>query len=433
MISAWQDDAMMPKFPTLSHDAKTDVLIIGGGICGVLCAHQLSLRNIDYMLVEGAQIGAGITKNTSAKITSQHGLIYDRLIAKVGFKMAKQYLDANEAAIRDYRELCKNIDCDFENKSAYTYSIANKTPIEKEVRAARALGKNAEYAERINLPFETQGAIEFGDQAQFNPLKFMANISKGLNIFENTFVKSVLENVAFTSTHKIAAKTIVVATHFPFINTHGGYFAKLFQHRSYVIALENAAQIDGMYIDAHPNGMSYRNYQNLLLLIGGGHKTGKQGTNWKELRDFAAQYYPNATEKYAWATQDCMSLDGIPYIGSYSKSMPKMLVATGFNKWGITTAMAAAKILCDTIIAKQNEFAEVFLPQRHMAMPQLFLNGAAAAVNLLNPKTKRCPHMGCALKWNKIEHTWDCPCHGSRFAESGGVIDNPATGGVNIG
>lgn len=200
----------------------------------------------------------------------------------------------------------------------------------------------------------------------------------------------------------------------------------MYQSRSYVIALENAQNVEGMYIDGEENGLSFRNYKNLLLLGGGGHRTGKKGGKWQELRRFATKYYPDSEEKYCWAAQDCMSLDKMPYIGLYSSTAENLYTATGFNKWGITSAMVAAKILSDMVMGTGNRYAEVFSPSRNIIKPQLFKNIGETAVNFIGFSNKRCTHLGCRLKWNKAEHTWDCACHGSRFAENGEVLDNPA-------
>ena len=272
------------------------------------------------------------------------------------------------------------------------------------------------------------GAVRVHNQAQFHPLKFVFCLAKGLHIYEHTPVRELIGTTAVTDSGKVAAKAVIVATHFPFLNKHGSYFLKLYQHRSYVIALENAPDVDGMYVDEAQEGMSFRNARDLLLVGGGGHRTGKRGGAWRELREFARRYYPGATEKYQWATQDCMSLDGVPYIGPYSSSTSNLYVATGFNKWGMTSSMVSAMLLSDLVQGKTNPFAEVFSPSRTVLRPQLVVNGFEAAVGLLAPTTKRCPHMGCALKWNSQEHTWDCPCHGSRFTKKGECIDNPATG-----
>lgn len=424
--SVWSDSIALPQFNSLSGDTKTDVLIIGGGICGILCAFALKKAEIDYILIEGSKIASGITKNTTAKITSQHALIYDKLIKSYGTDIAKAYLKANQNAILEYEKLCRDIDCDFEKKDAYTYSLSDREKIEKEVLALSNLGFDADFLENTNLPFKISGAVRFKNQAQFNPLKFISHIASGLNIYEDTFAQKIEPMSVITNRGRITAKKIIVTTHFPFINTHGNYFLKLYQHRSYVSAFENAPNLNGMFVDEDKKGMSFRNYDNLLLIGGGGHRTGKQGPNWKAIDEFVKKYYPDAKLKYQWATQDCISLDSIPYIGMYSKNTPELYVATGFNKWGMTSAMIASQILCDMVQEKENEFSKVFSPDRSILKPQLLINGVEAVTNLLTPTVKRCPHMGCALKWNKAEHTWDCPCHGSRFDNNGNLIDNPA-------
>ena len=425
--SVWTDSTLLPEFNRLEGDKKTDVLIIGGGMCGVLCAYYLELSGVDYMLVEGDKICSGITKNTTAKITSQHGIIYDKLIKDFGKEKAQMYLSANQSALCEYNKLCKDIDCDFEIKPAYTYSLVNPKKIEDEIKAVNSLGFKADFSNCDELPFKTEGAILFPNQAQFNPLKFIKSISGKLNIYENTFIKEIGNTTAIYDKGKIYAQKIIVTTHFPFINRHGSYFLKLYQHRSYVSAYENAANLNGMYVDEDLKGMSFRNYKNLLLIGGGSHRTGKKGGAWKEINEFSDKYYPDSELKYEWATQDCMTLDGIAYIGKYSKNTPNLYVATGFNKWGMTTSMVAAKILCKMVCGKTSKYKVIYSPQRSILKPQLLINGFEATTSLLTPCTKRCPHLGCSLKWNKSEHTWDCPCHGSRFEKNGKIIDGPAT------
>ena len=166
----------------------------------------------------------------------------------------------------------------------------------------------------------------------------------------------------------------------------------------------------------------------MLLIGGGGHRTGKPGKNWSEIRNFAKTYYPSSKEEYAWAAQDCITLDDIPYIGNYSAKTPNLYVATGFNKWGMTGAMSAAMLLTDKILGKNKLAFNVFSPSRSILKPRLISNAFEAAANLITPSSKRCPHLGCALKWNPAEHSWDCPCHGSRFTKDGKVLDNPANG-----
>ncbi len=427
MDSIWTKTAQLPQFEPLRSDLNTDVLIIGGGLAGVLCAYKLAQAGVDYALVEADRICSGITKNTTAKITSQHGLIYDKLIREFGVERARLYLEANQGALEEYRALCRDIDCYFEEKDAFVYSIDKRWKLERELKALDRLGFRAEFVEQIPIPFPTAGAVKFPRQAQFHPLKFLAAIVKNLRILERTKVLELGPGKAVTSGGTISADRIIVATHFPLLNKHGGYFLKLYQHRSYVLALENALDVHGMYIDENEKGLSFRNYSGLLLLGGGSHRTGKGGGGWQELERFARRDYPDARITARWATQDCMTLDGVPYIGPYSKGTADLYVATGFNKWGMTSSMAAASLLTDLVLGRKNPYAELFSPSRTVLRPQLAANGLESVLGLVTPTAPRCPHMGCALKYNAAEHSWDCPCHGSRFGEDGTLIDNPAT------
>ena len=427
MESVWEKTASKPRFDALSGNKKTDVLIIGGGIAGILCAYKLKNAGVDCMLVEATEICGGITKNTTAKITLGHGLIYDKMIKRFGENKARLYAKAKSNAIQEYAQLCENIDCDFETRDNYVYSLNDRKKIEKEVAALNRIGVKAEFSDAKELPFSVAGAVCVKDQAQFHPLKFLYTITKDLPIYEHTKVTEVMPNKAKTNRGEITYKKLIIATHFPMLNKHGLYSLKLYQHRSYVIALKGAQNVSRMYVDESDTGLSFRNYGDLLLLGGGGHRTGKKGGCWQELEGFARKHYKNTEIVGKWATQDCMTLDDIPYIGQYSKSTPDVFVATGFNKWGMTNAMVAANILCDLVQGKNNPYAAVFDPSRTVLRPQLAINAFESTVGLLTPTAPRCPHLGCALKYNRAEHTWDCPCHGSRFTEDGQLIDNPAT------
>ena len=428
MISLWQDGVTLPSFSSLTEDTKTNVLIIGGGMAGILTAYLLQKQGIPYLLVEKDRIGNGITKNTTAKITFQHGLLYHRIVKSDSYEKAKLYLNANRIAFSRLVKLCQKIDCDYAVKDNFVYTVGNRKKLENEMETLLRIGYHPKFHENLPLPIETAGAVSFADQAEFHLLKFLATIAKDLNIRENTFVREMVGNTAVTDHGRITAERVIVTTHFPFINKHGSYFLKLYQHRSYVIALENAQNVGGMYVDDDQKGLSFRNHQDLLLLGGGSHRTGKKGGNWEELRGVAKAYYPNAEEKYRWATQDCMSLDSLPYIGRYSKHTPNLFVASGFNKWGMTGSMLSALLLCDLVSDKHNDFEKLFSPSRSMMKPQLAINTAESIINLLTPTRKRCPHLGCALKYNAAEHSWDCPCHGSRFSENGKLLENPANG-----
>ena len=427
MDSLWTDTAKKPRFDPLDGDISTDVLIVGGGLTGLLCAYMLQQAMVDYTLIEAKELCCGITQNTTAKITAQHGLIYHKIIRKYGVEAAKLYYTANHRAIRRYRELCRKLDCQMETKAAFVYSLDDRKKIMDEVNAYEKIGVSARFAEEIPLPFPVAGGVKLQDQGQLHPLEFLYKLSEKLNIREHTKLLAFTPNCAETDRGRIRFQKAIVTTHFPILNKHGAYFLKMYQHRSYVLALKNAPDMDGMYVDESLTGLSFRNHGEYLLLGGGSHRTGKQGGSWQELEAFAQKHYPGAEIQYRWATQDCMTLDGIPYIGRYSKNTPELFVATGYNKWGFTSAMAAAEILSDLIQEKENEFAPVFSPSRSIFHPQLAVNAAETFLNLLTPTAPRCPHLGCALKYNKDEHTWDCPCHGSRFTEDGKLLDNPAT------
>lgn len=432
MGSIWTRGVELPRFDPLQGDLRTDVLVIGGGLAGILCAWRLSREGVDCALVEADRLCGGTTQNTTAKVTAQHGLIYHSLTRKLGTERARLYLEANLAAVEEYRRLCREIDCDFEEKDSYVYAVGGLRQIDRELSALERLGYPAEFAAELPLPLPVAGAVRFPGQAQFHPLKFAGALARGLRIFEDTRVLELGPGTASTGRGTIRAEKIVVATHFPMLNKHGGYFLKLYQSRSYVLELENAQDVGGMYVDEDERGLSFRNAGGRLLLGGGGHRTGKRGRGWAELEAFAREHWPDARAAARWAAQDCMTLDGAPFVGRYSGGTSGLYVVTGFGKWGMTSAMAAASVLSDMVLGRENPYAPVFDPSRTTLRLQLAVNGWEAARNLLTFSTPRCPHMGCALKYNPQEHSWDCPCHGSRFAEDGRLLDNPANGGMKM-
>lgn len=426
MDSIWKMTSNPGAHQSLTSDVKTDVLIIGGGITGILCAYVLKNAGVDCIIAESGKICEKTTANTTAKITLQHGLIYDKLIRRFGTEKASLYLKAQTDAINAYDSLCKDIDCDYKKENAFVYSTSDKRKLERELEAYNKLKCNVLFTDKPNIPIKTAGAIGVPNQSQFHPLKFISALSKNTTIYENTHVSEVGNEYALANGFKIRYKKIILATHFPFIDKHGLYFLKMFQHRSYVIALKNAGHFDGMYVDECKSGISFRSYNDILMLGGGAHRTGKSGGGWSEPENFAREHYRGAQIIAKWAAQDCITLDGIPYIGEYSKNTKNMYVATGFNKWGMTSAMISGMILRDMILGKQNEYSEVFSPSRTILRPQLAVNIAESLVGILKPTTPRCSHLGCALKYNRDEHSWDCSCHGSRFDESGKMLNNPA-------
>lgn len=470
--SIWSKTTQIPKRDSLHGDVSVDVAVIGGGMAGVLCAHFLKNSGLKAIILEAARIGSGQTKNTTAKITLQHNLLYHRLIKSAGREQAALYADANRRAVAEYKRIIEllQIDCDFTMLPAYLYTTEDESPIIHEFAAAKELGIHADYLGDTELPFPVNAALRFHEQAQFHPLDFLQAVSAPLDIYENTAALSVEGQQIKTAYSTITAAHIIFCCHYPFINVPGYYFMRMHQERSYVLALENAIKLHGMYRGIDKDGLSFRMSGSLLLLGGGSHRTGENsvGGQYEMLRNAAKSYWPDSKEAAHWSAQDCMTLDGIPYIGRFAASTPNWYVATGFGKWGMTSSMVSAMLLSDLILKGESPWESVFSPQRFTpsASAQMLMTETAQAVKGLGrriftlPKEKiehlpngqggvveydgekvgvykdengeafivsvQCPHLGCQLEWNPDEKSWDCPCHGSRFDYRGRLIDNPA-------
>ncbi len=472
-----RQDAPTEVWPTLQNDILSEVVVIGGGLAGILTAYLLHEKGIQTVLLECNEIGSGITKNTTGKVTSQHGLIYNKLITYKGEDLAWEYARANQNALDKFEEIINHLklDCDYEILPNYVYSMNDERKIKQEVEAAKKLGLAATYTRETALPFQVKAAIRIERQAQFHPLKFMDGIAKKLTIYEHTRVTEIREGgLVITSKGSVRAKSIVIATHYPIINAPGFYFFKMHQDRDYLAALEGPdidrkAHLNGMYLDENEKGFTFRNYKNYLIYGGGNHRSGeyKPLDAFAKLEKMAKQWYPNANIKYMWSNQDCITADCVPFIGKYSVYLPNIYVATGFNKWGMTSSMVSAMILSDMIRRKENEYRKVFQPRRMMlsGSGKFIKNAAITTISLLKEHLKiphdrlkdiavgkagvinsdgerygvyresedkyyfittKCPHLGCSLEWNQNELTWDCPCHGSRFDYKGNLINNPA-------
>ena len=476
MSSIWSLDTEFPKKERLTEDISTEVVVIGAGMAGLLTAYLLHQENIDTIVLEANRIASGQTMNTTAKITSQHSLIYDKLISDFGMEIARGYALANEEALKTYVEIInnKNIACHLEREPAYVYTLSDVSKIEKEVEAANKLGIKAEFTTKTSLPFDIMASIRFPNQASFNPLEFLKHIVKDLRIYENTPARAIEDNVVITDRARVRAKHIVVASHYPFINVPGYYFLRMHQERSYVMALDNAIKLDGMYRDESDYGFSFRNYKDILIIGVPGHRTGKNkyGGYYDKLKSAAADFFPNSKELCRWSAQDCVTVDNVPYIGRYSSSTPNIYVATGFKKWGMTSSMVSARLIRDLILDRKNPYEEVFTPQRFKisaSMKTFNEEVKEATKGLLVEKLKipkktledlkvgcgeiveyegrkygvykdndgkvygiipKCSHLGCELTWNQDELSWDCPCHGSRFDYKGNLLNNPALEGL---
>lgn len=422
-------------------EADYDVIVIGAGMAGLLIAFYLQERGKSVLVLEAKSVASGQTGRTTAKITSQHGLKYSNLIQKVGERKAKMYAQANQDAIKEYDKLIheKEIECHFKRVPAYLYTKQNPDALKKEVEAATLLGINSFFITETELPFEVTGAACFCNQAQFSPLEFVQAIAKELEIREHTKVTAIRGRGVITEQGTFVAKQIVVATHYPIRNVPGFYFLRQHQERSYVLALEGCGEINGMYYGVDADGLSFRQEGEYLLFGGSGHRTGENtcGGAYDFLEQKAKEFYPNCKEVARWSAQDCMPHDGIPFIGRYSIFTPYLYVATGFQKWGMTSSMIAAMLLSDMLCGRKNPYEELFTPQRINVRASIgnLLVDVGMSVRSLSKGLfgrPRCAHMGCKLTWNLDERSWDCPCHGSRYEEDGKLLDNPSKKDANI-
>ena len=493
MNSLWLSDNNIFKNidlnTTLEQDFSTDICIIGAGIFGLTCAYYLTKLGFNVTVLEKSDIASKATGHTTGKITSQHSLFYDYLTNSYGQKFAKDYLDVNEEAIQNIKNIIdeENINCDFKYQNSYVFTTKKSelSLIKNEYNAVSNLGYNCELVTKTGLPFNIVGALCFKNQAEFHPVKYLAGLCKCIiarngKIYTNsTAVDIKMENsdyITYVNGHEIKSKYVIIATHYPFINFPGFYFTKMYQSTSYLIAVDTKKTLfKGMHISAGVPTLSFRtalyNNKEILLIGGMDHKTGHPSSykdTYGKLEDIAKKYYPDSNILFRWNTRDCISLDKLPYIGSFSSSMPNMFVGTGFKKWGMTLSNVAANIIVDKICGNYNKYEYLFKSTRLKPIKNHdeFKNILVQSTNsLLLDKLKRpnmsfdeiennsgsiievngekvgiykddngkiyavkpiCTHLGCLLSWNDIDKTWDCPCHGSRFNFDGTNLYDPA-------
>ena len=388
MESIWTKNTEKKDFEVLSGNQKTDTVVIGGGMAGVLTAYYLQQVGVPVIVLEANRVGSGQTRKTTAKITSQHNLIYEKLLRVFGKEKAIHYARANEKAIDAYEQLIEKekIDCGFVRCSSFLFSRTGEELLRAEEKAAEQLHLPVRYTQKTELPFSVAGALEFQNQAKFHPLHFLYHLADQLTVYEKT---------------------------------------KVFR-------------VEG-------NGLSFRSQGDILLFGGGSHRTGKnkKGGKYEMFREKAEEFWPGCRETACWSAQDAMTLDGVPYIGKFSGKKENWYVATGFGKWGMTSSMVSARLLTAEIIGHPFTEADIFSPQRKItgeAIKGLANHSIQMVMGMgkrLIPFPKRknskgekvipvCPHMGCRLIWNPEEQTYECPCHGSRFDKEGHLLDDPA-------
>lgn len=436
MRSIWSIDDIQKKDKREPLPERISAAVIGGGMAGILCAWFLMERGVDTVVLEAETVGSGQTERTTAKITSQHGLIYSGLTETMGAEAAARYAQASQAAIDQYERIVNSvgIQCGFKRLPSYLYTECGDgmKKLEQERSAAVRAGIPAAIVYDTGLPFPVKMALRYENQAQFDPIGFLYGLSDSLKIFQHTRVLQVKGHEIRTDQGTVKADHIVFASHFPFPRWPGFYPARMHQERSYVLALETEDwDLGGMYYGIDPDGLSFRNAGELVLVGGMGHRTGegKIKDPYGELEKRAGTIWKKAKIKASWSAQDCMTLDSVPYIGVFSRLRPYWLVATGFGKWGMTNSMVSAMAVCDAVTGQSMKEWELFSPQRKTfsASYKNFAKEMGHSIkNLAVLGGPRCPHLGCRLQWNPAERTWDCPCHGSRFREDGELLNEPS-------
>lgn len=485
--SYWLDSTSDTSYSSLEEDIDVDVAIVGGGLAGISTAWFLKQEGIKVAVLEADKIGAATTGHSTAKITSQHDLIYAHIWEEFGQELARQYSEANETAVRVMAEIIKEngIECDYQEKSAYVYTQEDKyiDKIQKEAETAEKLGIRADYLDRLDLPFAVKAAVRFRGQAQFHPRKYVLALAEriqgdGCYIFENTPAVAIEEGksktVLLKNGKRVTAEKLVIASHFPFHDGLGLYFARMYPDRSYILGVKTHDKLpDGMYVTAESPGRSLRTQKDgdteLLLVAGEHHKTAQgepEDNHYRNLSAFAQSAYKVLDIPYKWSTQDYSTIDKIPYIGKIRSGSTNIFVATGFRKWGISSSTVSALLIRDLIVKGQSPWQDVYSPQRAIKLSsagKLVSINADVAKYLISGKLSRtipgslqpgegrimeidgrkvgayrevsgqfhavdptCTHLGCELEWNSGEKSWDCPCHGSRFSHEGIILEGPA-------
>lgn len=394
--SIWTRSCELRERPALDKDIKTEAAVIGGGMAGILTAWELESAGVRTVVLEAERIGSGQTGNTTAKITSQHGMFCSEFLERKGKETAEKYVRANEEAVREYKRIVKEkrIDCDLEQTDSYVYS-SDEEALEKEAAAAVRLGVNASMERKTEIPVACAGAVRFKDQAQFHPLKFAGALAEELTVYENTPVKKAADNLLRTPAGSVEADKIIFATHYPFINFPGMHFFRMHQERSYVLALEGAGNIRGMYIGDGPDALSFRQFGKYLLL-----------------KDLVCERENPYTEVF---TPSRFSAEEIPQIAKDSRRAVKGLAKRFFHLPGDTINMI-----------EPGHAAVVETPEGRAGVYK-------SEDNQIYQVDVVCPHLGCRLAWNQDERSWDCPCHGSRFDYKGNLLDGPAQEGICLG
>jgi glycine/D-amino acid oxidase-like deaminating enzyme/nitrite reductase/ring-hydroxylating ferredoxin subunit len=486
--SVWIATTPETSLSALSGTVEVDVCVVGGGITGLTTATLLRTGGASVAVLEARRLVTGTTGNTTAKLTSLHGLVYAHLQDAFGEDGARRYAEANEAGLALVASLVQDrgIDCGLRRTPAYTYTEDERRvgEIEREVEAAQAAGLQASYVEEVPLPWPTRAAVRVEDQLIFHPRAYCLALAAALagdgsHVFEQSRAYEVEEEggrcVVRTATGSVICDRVVVTTLLPFLD-RGGFFAKTHPSRGYALAVAiEGAPPEGMFLRAEDPTRSVRPLDldgPALVVEGQEHKTGQDedtGRHYEALESWARERFPVRAIPYRWSAQDYISADRVPYVGRMASGSDRILVATGYGKWGLSNGSAAAVMLSDLALGRDNPWLPLFdatrlkpgtslssLIRENIDVGKRFVTDRLSALRSPAPEelapgegglvshggetlaafrdedgrlhalSPVCTHLGCLVQWNAGERTWDCPCHGSRFETSGTVIEGPA-------
>lgn len=481
-ISLWEGTAAEVHFPAQNEDLSVDVVIVGGGITGVTAAQLLLAAGKTVAVVEAHRLGRGTTGHSTGNL---HVAVDDQLqkvrkkwnddVLRVVCQSRQAMIDHIERTVAQY-----GIECGFARRPHWIFPSEESQieTMEKELDAAVAGGLTATRA-TVAMPMALGPALRIDNQAQFQPLTYVAKLAEalaaqGCRIFENTKVVDINErdHVVTTTGGGIAAQKIILATHTP-----KGFHVvqtELGPYREYGIAcrLANGPLPDGIFWTLEePVHHSIRSYDGHLVVVGEKHKVGQHDNAedyYGKLESYARQHFDVASVEYRWSGQHYKPADELPFIGQ-SGTHEDLYMATGFSTSGLLYGPVAAHIITDDILGRENEWASTYRANRFTPVKSakefvkenvnvaeqyvkdflrradvekvadvetgegclVEIDGRKVAVHrpaaggwsALSPI---CTHMGCIVHWNTYEKSWDCPCHGSRFATDGEVIEGPA-------
>ena len=487
--SYWVDSSPETTHPQLDRDLSVDVAIVGGGMLGISAAVMLKRQGATVAVLEGGRIAGGVTAYTTAKVSSSHGVHYSQVASSFGEKEARQYAQAQEAALERMQGWVDElgIDCDWRRKPSFIYSVdpSERRRMANEAEACKAAGLPVSLVQEApELPFSIVSAVRYDNQAEFHPRKYLLGLARevpgdGSFIFERSRVVSAADGdtgrVTTGEGYTVTASDVIVATHFPFMD-RGLYFARQHPERSYAMGVYVADhRVSGMYLSTESPSHTVRSIpteRGEMLLVGGeSHKVGQadERESYANLEAWAREHWDVQEVAYRWSTQDAMPVDGVPFVGKLNPGARSFWVGTGFRKWGLTNGTAAATILAGAIGGRPVEYAGVFDSTRvgplagakelikenvnvgrrffqdHLSRPDERSAGDLAPGEggtvrvgarkvgayrdydgVLHAVSVNCTHLGCAVAWNAAETSWDCPCHGSRFHPDGTVLEGPA-------